>query len=106
MRWALVIMRLCAACRNTSVRRTTGRAPDEMRSDMTCPGPTEGSWSMSPTTSKAGFIGHRFHERLHQHDIDHGSLVDNQQIAVQRVVVATLETASLGINLEQPMNGL
>jgi hypothetical protein len=29
-----VMMRLCAACRNTSVRRTTGMAPDEMRSDV------------------------------------------------------------------------
>ena len=32
IRWALVMMRLCAACRNTSVRRTTGTAPDVIMS--------------------------------------------------------------------------
>jgi hypothetical protein len=45
MRWALVMIRPCAACRNTSVSRTTGTAPDAMMSASTCPGPTEGSWS-------------------------------------------------------------
>ena len=34
---------------DTSVRRTTGTAPDAMTSASTCPGPTEGNWSMSPT---------------------------------------------------------
>jgi hypothetical protein len=43
MRWALVMMRLCAACRNTSVKRTTGTAPEAMTSANTWPGPTEGS---------------------------------------------------------------
>src|SRR4051795_10547918 len=45
MRWALIMMRHCAAWRKTSVRRTTGTAPDEMISARTWPGPTEGSWS-------------------------------------------------------------
>jgi hypothetical protein len=45
---------------------TTGTAPDEMTSASTWPGPTEGSWSMSPTTlseselvslSRADFAG-------------------------------------------------
>src|SRR5437016_4842702 len=60
MRWALVTMRLCAACRNTSVRRTTGTAPDEMTSASTWPGPTEGSWSVSPTTKRAALSGTAF----------------------------------------------
>src|SRR5260370_1359168 len=60
MRWALVTMRLCAACRNTSVRRTTGTAPDEMTSASTWPGPTEGSWSMSPTIKRAALSGTAF----------------------------------------------
>src|SRR6202140_3759111 len=59
-------------CRNTSVRRTTGIAPDEMTSASTWPGPTEGSWSMSPTIKTV--VGYRLHERLHQEDIDHGGL--------------------------------
>ena len=60
MRWALVMMRLCAACRNTSVRRTTGTAPDEMTSASTWPGPTDGSWSMSPTIRRAALSGTAF----------------------------------------------
>ena len=53
MPWAVVTIRLCAAWRNTSVRRTTGTAPEAMMSASTCPGPTEGSWSTSPTISSA-----------------------------------------------------
>ena len=34
-------MRLAAACRNTSVSRTSGTAPESMMSANTCPGPTE-----------------------------------------------------------------
>src|SRR4051812_24127215 len=49
IRWALVMIRLSAACRNTSVSRTTGTMPEPMMSASTCPGPTEGSWSTSPT---------------------------------------------------------
>ena len=60
MRWALMMMRLCAACRNTSVRRTTGTAPDEITSANTWPGPTEGSWSMSPTSKRAALSGTAF----------------------------------------------
>src|SRR5437870_5183294 len=60
MRWALVMMRLCAACRNTSVRRITGTAPDEMTSASTWPGPTDGSWSMSPTIKRAALSGTAF----------------------------------------------
>src|SRR5262245_187362 len=60
MRWALMMMRLWATCRNTSVRRTTGTAPDAMRSASTWPGPTEGSWSMSPTIKRAALSGTAF----------------------------------------------
>jgi hypothetical protein len=35
MQCALMMIRLCAACRNTSVSRTTGTAPDEMTSAST-----------------------------------------------------------------------
>src|SRR5207344_1553178 len=57
IRWALVMMRLCAAWRNTSVRRTTGTAADEMTSASTWPAPTEGNWSMSPTIKRAAWSG-------------------------------------------------
>ena len=51
------MIRLAAACRKTSVSRTTGMAPDPMMSARTCPGPTDGSWSMSPTMSSAALSG-------------------------------------------------
>src|SRR6476661_3343119 len=54
------MMGLWAACRNTSVRRTTGTAPDAMMSVSTWPGPTEGSWSMSPTIKRAARYGTAF----------------------------------------------
>src|SRR6266851_702840 len=50
-------MRLSAAWRNISVKRTTGTAPEAMMSASTCPGPTEGSWSTSPTSSRAARVG-------------------------------------------------
>ena len=55
--WAVVTIRLCAAWRNTSVNRTTGTAPEAMMSASTWPGPTEGSWSTSPTISIAASSG-------------------------------------------------
>ena len=33
-------------------------------------------------------------------------LVDNQQVAVERVIVAALEAAALGVDLQQPVDGL
>src|SRR5271157_4545123 len=55
-----MMIRLAAACRNTSVRRTTGTTPEPMMSANTCPGPTEGSWSISPTISSAALSGVAF----------------------------------------------
>ena len=40
-----------------SCKRTTGTAPEAMMSASTCPGPTEGSWSTSPTISNAASSG-------------------------------------------------
>ena len=53
-----------------------------------------------------GIVGHRLQQRLHQHDVDHRGLVDDQQVAVERVVAAALEAAALGVDLEQPVDGL
>src|SRR5271168_4444657 len=99
-------MRLAAACRNTSVSRTTGTAPESMMSANTCPGPTEGSWSISPTISSAELSGVALHQSLHQHDVDHRGLVDDQQIAIEGIVGVALEPAALGIDLQEPMDRL
>ena len=106
IRWALVMIRLPAAWRNTSVSRTTGTAPEPMMSARTWPGPTEGSWSTSPTISSAAWSGHRPQQRVHQQDIDHGGLVHDQQIAVERVVLVRAEAARLRVDLQQPVDGL
>ncbi len=53
-----------------------------------------------------GIVRHRLQQRLHQHDIDHRGLVDDQQVAVERVVAVALEAAALGVDLEQPVDGL
>src|SRR5262245_23161297 len=54
------MIRLCAACRKTSVRRTTGTLPEAMTSANTCPGPTDGSWSISPMIKSAASSGTAF----------------------------------------------
>ena len=56
MAWALVTIRLCWAWRKISVRRTCGTLSDSMKSRSTLPGPTEGSWSLSPTRISRQFI--------------------------------------------------
>ena len=55
---------------------------------------------------EGGFVRHRLHERLHQHDIHHRGFVDDQQVTVERIVVATLEAATLWVDLQQPVDGL
>src|SRR5690242_1211956 len=65
--------------------------------------------SMSPSGSSGAVGGpfrHRLHEGLHQHDIDQGGFIDNQQVTIERVVVAPLEAAALWVHLQQPMDGL
>src|SRR3984893_3699748 len=106
MRCALMMMRLCAACRNTSVSRTTGTAPDEMTSASTWPGPTEGSLIDIAHDQESGLVRHRLQECLHEHDIDHGGLVDHQQVAIERIIFATFESAPLGVDFEQSADGL
>ena len=43
---------------------------------------------------------------MHQGHVHHGGLVDDQQLAVERVLGITLEAAALGIDFEQSVNGL
>ena len=53
-----------------------------------------------------GIVRHRLHQRLHQHDIDHGGLVDDQQVAVELVVAVAFEAAALRVDLKEPVDGL
>ena len=72
----------------------------------TCPGPTEGSWSTSPTIKQRRFVGDRRQQRPHEQNIDHRGLVDHQQPAIERVLAIAFEPAGPGIDLEQAMDGL
>ena len=106
MRWALVMIRLCAACRNTSVSRTTGTAPDAMMSASTWPGPTDGSWSMSPTISRAASSGTAFSSACISmtSTIEVSSTTRRSQSS--GLLLVALEAARLGVDLEQPVDGL
>jgi hypothetical protein len=48
----------------------------------------------------------RFHKRLHQHDIDHRSFVDHEQIAIEGIVSVAFETTALGIDLQEAVDRL
>jgi hypothetical protein len=43
---------------------------------------------------------------MHQQDVDHGGLVDDQQIAFEPVVGIPFEAAAFQVNLQPPVDGL
>src|SRR5438094_892343 len=106
MQWALLMMRLCAACRNTSVSRTTARAPEEMTSAKTWPGPTDGSWSMSPTIKRPAGSSKALRSACISRTSTIEVSVGDQQVAGERVIRAAFETIPLGVDLEQPVDRL
>ena len=59
--WAARMMALSRAWRKISVRATVSIRPERIRSENTFPGPTEGSWSGSPTITsrQSGFSAAR-----------------------------------------------
>ena len=50
--------------------------------------------------------GHGLDQRVHQGQIDHGELVDDDGLALQRPVLVSPERAQLGIELQRPVQGL
>ena len=52
IRWAFSTMLLSRAWRKMASSRTVATAPESMMSRSTFPGPTEGSWSTSPTSTR------------------------------------------------------
>src|SRR5208337_5532315 len=53
-----------------------------------------------------GMVGYGFQQGLHQQDVDHGRLVDDQQVAIERVLAAAFEAPGLRVDFKQPVNGL
>ena len=83
-----------SAWRKISVRRATGTRPESITSRSTWPGPTDGSWSTSPTSTSVAPGAHRRDQRARQLHVEHRRLVDDEQIAGERVVVAAPRTAT------------
>ena len=51
-------------------------------------------------------IGNCSHKRLHQQDVDHRRLVDDEQIAIEGIISVAFEPAAFGIHLKQPVDRL
>ena len=100
------MIRLWLACRKISVSRTTGTTLDAIRSASTEPGPTEGSWSTSPTRMTQASLGIGSQDLVAENDIDHRRFVQHEQIAGQRMLLVAFELARGGIELQQTMDGL
>jgi hypothetical protein len=49
-------------------------------------------------------VGNGPQERVHKADVDHGGLIDNQEVAGQRIVLVSPEPARLRIRLKQTMD--
>ena len=106
MRWALMMIRLAAACRNTSVRRTTGTSARADDVGQYLPGSDGGQLVDIADDQQRRVVRRRLHQRLHQHDVDHGGLVDHEQIAIEGIVGVAFEPAALGIDLQEPVDRL
>ena len=50
-------------------------------------------------------VRQRLQQRAHQRHVHHAGLVHHQQVAVERVHLAALEAAGLGIGLQQAVDG-
>ena len=106
MRWALTMIFEEAAWRKISVSRTVGTAEEPIMSASTAPGPTEGSWSTSPTSKQGAVIRHRPQQLVHQGRIDHRDLVDHHQLAIERLVLVVFEAHRSGVELQQAVDRL
>ena len=69
-------------------------------------GPHRGQLIDVAHDQQRGPVGNSRHQRTHQHDVDHRSLVDHQQIAIERVLRVAPEPAIPGVDLEQAVDRL
>ena len=106
MRCALTMIRLSAAWRNTSVSRTTGTAPEPMMSAQHLAGADRRQLVDVADQDQRGMVRHRLQQSVHQRHVDHRGLVDDEQVAVQRVLLVAPEAAVHGIGFQQPMDRL
>ena len=89
------MIRLAAACRKTSVRRTTGRPrSDDVRENLS--GADRGQLVDVADDEQRRVIWNGFQQRLHQQDVDHRRFVDDEEVAVEAIVVVAFEASVLG----------
>ena len=100
------MIRLWAACRNTSVSRTTGTTPLSIRCRSTMPGPTDGNWSTSPTSSRLALGRQGAEQVAHQRHVHHRGLVHDQQVALQGTALVARKRARGGLDFEQAVDRL
>ena len=89
------MIRLWAACRNTSVSRTTGIAPDADDVGQHLSGSDGRQLVDVADDQESRMIWHRLQERVHQRDVDHRAFINDQKIALERVFFVALETERL-----------
>jgi len=94
------MIRLCAA--EAHHRHAAGW--DDVSQHL--PGPNRWQLVDVADDQEGSSVGHRPHEGLHQQDVDHRCFVHDQQIAIERIVRVALETASPGVDLQEPVDGL
>ena len=82
--WAAVVIIERAAWRKIWVSRTTGAAPEAIRSSNGLPAPIGGSWSASPTKTTWVRLGEAAEQHLGEAQVQHRGLVDDHQVGRQR----------------------
>ena len=100
------MIRLSAAWRNTSVNRTTGTALELDDVSQYLPRPDRWQLIDIADQQQCRSLRQSSQDRPHQRHVDHRGLVDDQQIAVQGLVLIAPEMAGPGIGFEQPVDRL
>ena len=78
---------LPAAWRKMCVKRVVGTSSEATSSANGLPAPTGASWSASPTSTTWVCAPDRAQQRHQQLQVGHRGLVDDQQIAAQRILL-------------------
>jgi len=54
---------------------------------------------------EAGLEGQGAEEMAHEREVDHGTFIDNEQVAIQGIVFPAEEPAGAGLDFEEAMDG-
>ena len=83
--WAARTIQLCSGLAEDLGQPHHRHRPESIRSASTAPGPTEGSWSTSPTSTTHAHGGTARSSWFISTHVDHRRLVDDEQVDVERV---------------------